>query len=208
VIATVLVLAKEPLPGKVKTRLVPPLTFEGAADVAAAALADTLHVVAPVARRRVIVLDGAAGPWLPHGWRVVPQRVGGLDRRLADAFGDAGRGGTVLVGMDTPQLRPEQLAAFDPSRYDACLGLAVDGGYWAIGLADPGVARVVIPGVPMSTVDTGVEQLRRLRAHGLRVQLLESLEDIDTFAAARRVAAVMPIGSALVRAMRALHRAA
>jgi uncharacterized protein len=134
--------------------------------------------------------------------------VGGLDRRLADAFGDAGRGGTVLVGMDTPQLRPEQLAAFDPSRYDACLGLAVDGGYWAIGLADPGVARVVIPGVPMSTVDTGVEQLRRLRAHGLRVQLLESLEDIDTFAAARRVAAVMPIGSALVRAMRALHRAA
>jgi len=110
--------------------------------------------------------------------------------------------------MDTPQLRPEQLAAFDPYRYDACLGLAVDGGYWAIGLADPAVARAVIPGVPMSTVDTGVEQLRRLRAHGLRVQLLDSLEDIDTFAAAQRVAAEMPTGSALVRTMCALDRAA
>ena len=207
-IATMLVLAKEPLPGKVKTRLVPPLSFEGAAEVAAAALADTLRVVAPVARRRVMVLDGVAGPWLPHGWRVAPQRVGGLDRRLADAFADAGRGVTVLVGMDTPQLRPEQLAAFDPSRYDACLGPAVDGGYWAIGLSDPAVARAVIPGVPMSTVDTGVEQLRRLRAHGLRVQLLDSLEDIDTFAAAQRVAAEMPTGSALVRTMCALDRAA
>jgi glycosyltransferase A (GT-A) superfamily protein (DUF2064 family) len=208
VIATVLVLAKEPLPGKVKTRLVPPLTFEGAAEVAAAALADTLRVVAPVALRRVIVLDGAAGPWLPRGWCVARQRVGGLDRRLADAFDEAGRGVTVLVGMDTPQLRPEQLAAFDASRYDACLGLAVDGGYWAIGLADPTVARAVIPGVPMSTVDTGVEQLRRLRAHGLRVQLLDPLEDIDTFAAAQRVAAEMPSGSALGRTMCALDRAA
>lgn len=207
-IATVLVLAKEPLPGKVKTRLVPPLTFEGAADVAAAALADTLRAVAPVAFRRVIVLDGAAGSWLPHGWRVAPQQVGGLDQRLAGAFADAGRRATVLVGMDTPQLRPEQLTAFDVSRYDACLGFAVDGGYWAIGLADPGVARAVIPGVPMSTVDTGVEQLRRLRAHGLRVQLLESLEDIDTFAAAQRVAAEMPTSSALVRTMRVLDRAA
>jgi uncharacterized protein len=208
VIATVLVLAKEPLPGKVKTRLVPPLTFEGAAEVAAAALTDTLRVVAPAAARHVIVLDGTAGPWMPHGWRIARQRVGGLDQRLAGAFVDAGRGVTVLVGMDTPQLRPEQLAAFDPSRYDACLGLAVDGGYWAIGLADPAVARAVIPGVPMSTVDTGVEQLRRLRAHGLRVQVLDSLEDIDTFAAAQRVAAEMPAGSALVRTMCAVDRAA
>jgi glycosyltransferase A (GT-A) superfamily protein (DUF2064 family) len=207
-IATVLVLAKEPLPGKVKTRLVPPLSFEGAAEVAAAALADTLRVVAPVALRRVIVLDGAAGPWLPHGWRVAPQRVGGLDQRLAGAFADAGRHVTVLVGMDTPQLRPEQLAAFDPSRYDACLGPAVDGGYWAIGLADPAAASAVIPGVPMSRADTGLEQLRRLRAHGLRVQLLDSLEDIDTFAAAQRVAAVMPAGSALGRTVRDLNRAA
>ena len=207
-IATVLVLAKEPLPGKVKTRLVPPLSFEGAAEVALAALADTLRVVAPVALRRVIVLDGVAGPWLPRGWCVARQRVGGLDQRLADAFVDAGRGATVLVGMDTPQLRPEQLAAFDPIRYDACLGPAVDGGYWAIGLSDPHVARAVIPGVPMSTVDTGVEQLRRLRGHGLRVQLLDSLEDIDTFAAAQRVAAEMPSGSALVRTMCAVDRAA
>ena len=114
-IATVLVLAKEPLPGKVKTRLVPPLSFEGAAEVAAAALADTLRVVAPVALRRVIVLDGAAGPWLPHGWRVAPQRVGGLDQRLADAFADAGRhyGGHPLGGGERVDVleRVQQLDA-------------------------------------------------------------------------------------------------
>jgi glycosyltransferase A (GT-A) superfamily protein (DUF2064 family) len=94
--------------------------------------------------------------------------------------------------MDTPQLRPRQLAAFDPARYDACLGPAVDGGYWAIGFADPRLASAAIPGVPMSTARTGDEQLRRLRGLGLRVQLLDVLDDVDTFDTALCVAAAAP----------------
>jgi uncharacterized protein len=175
VIGTLLVVAKQPLPGKVKTRLVPPLTYHEAAELAEAALGDTLRVAASVATRRVLVLDGAPGPWLAPGWQLVPQVGRGLDERLAAAFAGAGRGATVLVGMDTPQLHPRQLAAFDPSRYDACLDPAVDGGYWAIGFAEPAAADAAIRGVPMSTVHTGAHQLRAL---GLRVQRLDTLEDV------------------------------
>ncbi|MFC9290815.1 glycosyltransferase, partial [Streptomyces sp. NPDC057052] len=66
--STLLVIAKEPLPGRVKTRLTPPFAPWEAAALAEAALADTLAAVAaaPAVRRR-LVLDGAPGPWLPPG---------------------------------------------------------------------------------------------------------------------------------------------
>jgi len=103
---TLLVIAKEPVAGRVKTRLVPPCTPEQAAALAEAALADTLHAVLAVpARRRVLVLDGEPGPWLPPGFDVMPQCGGGLDERLAGAFA-AISGPALLVGMDTPQLTP------------------------------------------------------------------------------------------------------
>jgi len=192
-IGTLIVIAKAPIPGRVKTRLVPPLTYSQAADVAGAALRDTLRATSAVrADTHLLALDGAPGPWLPPGWRVVNQPDGGLDVRLAAAFAAARpRRPALLVGMDTPQVRPE-LLAFDPEQYDAALGMATDGGYWAIGLRDPAVAAHVIPGVPMSTPDTGTEQLRRLHAAGLRVQLLDPLTDVDTIDAAEDVARQAP----------------
>jgi len=188
-----IVIAKEPVAGRVKTRLVPPLTGNEAADLARAALSDTLRAAAAVdARQRVLALDGRPGPWLPRGWRVVAQPAGTLDVRLVAAFGAAAGGPALLIGMDTPQVRPAQLAAFDPDGHDACLGLAEDGGYWAIGLRNPALAAEVIGGVPMSTSHTGAEQLRRLHAAGLRVQLLDTLADVDTIDVAYRVAAAAP----------------
>ncbi|MBV9595114.1 MAG: DUF2064 domain-containing protein [Actinobacteria bacterium] len=188
-IATVLVIAKAPLPGRVKTRLVPALTFEQAAEVATAALRDTLAAVDRiVCSERILALDGPRGAWVRRGWRVAPQLGHGLDRRLGHAFGTAGRGPAVLVGMDTPQLVPEHVTAFDADRFDACLGPAVDGGFWSIGFADPRRAAGVIAGVPMSKQDTGDVQLRRLRQAGMSVQILECLEDIDTVDVLRRVA--------------------
>lgn len=193
-IDSMLVVAKEPLPGRVKTRLVPPLSHAEAAELAAAALADSLRAASRVpARQRVVVLDGAPGAWLPPDWACTAQSTGGLDVRLAAAFAHA-TGPALLIGMDTPQLRAEQLTVFDPDRYDACLGLAEDGGYWAIGFADPTHASSVINGVPMSTAHTGAAQLRRLRAKKLRVQLLDTVEDVDTFDAALRVASANPAG--------------
>jgi uncharacterized protein len=190
---TLLVIAKQPLAGRVKTRLAPPLTFEQAADVAGAALWDTLRAVARVpAGQRVLAFDGDATSWCPEGWRVSAQPGGGLDARLVAAFTAAGDGPAVLVGMDTPQLRAEQLMAWDRDRFDACLGPASDGGYWAIGFTDPTVAAAAIAGIPMSLGTTREHQLTRLDELGLRVQILDELTDVDTIDTAREVASEAP----------------
>ena len=186
---TLLIIAKQPVPGKVKTRLVPPCTYEQAAALAEAALTDTLHTLLRVpARRRVLVLDGRPGPWLPPGFEVVPQRGGLLDERLASAFATV-RGPALLVGMDTPQITPDLLSV-DWDGADAVFGPAADGGFWALGLRapDPGLLR----GVPMSTARTGAIQRARLVTAGLRVADLPELRDVDTAADALTVAQEAP----------------
>jgi uncharacterized protein len=188
---TLLVIAKEPRPGRVKTRLTPPFTPEEAAALAEAALTDTLRAVAAApALRRVLVLDGTAGPWLLPGFDVVPQCAGGLDERLAAAFADCD-GPALLIGMDTPQVTPDLLAV-DFDGCDACFGPAEDGGFWALGLAEPDPE--LLRGVPMSTPATGAAQRERLVAAGLRVRDLPRLRDVDTAADAEAVAAMAPHG--------------
>lgn len=200
---TLLVLAKSPVPGRVKTRLTPACTPEQAAVLAEAALGDTLRALDRVpAGRRVLVLEGAPGPWLPPGWDVVPQCGGGLDRRLAAAFaaaaGLAPGAPALLVGMDTPQLTARMLAEpLSPARRagtDAWYGPATDGGFWALGLARPteALARRLLHGVPMSTAHTGADLLRRLAAASLRVTVLPTLTDVDTVTEAAQVAAQAP----------------
>ena len=194
---TLLVIAKEPVPGRVKTRLVPPCTPRQAAALAEAALADTLHaVLAAPARRRVLVLDGEPGPWLPPGFDVVPQCGGGLDERLAAAFA-AVPGPALLIGMDTPQLTPGLLAV-DWEVADAWFGPAADGGFWGLGLRRPDAA--LVRGVPMSTADTGAVQRARLHAAGLRVAELPRLRDVDTAADAAAVARQAPLTRFAARA--------
>ncbi|MFK0193655.1 DUF2064 domain-containing protein [Kitasatospora sp. NPDC090308] len=186
-----------------KTRLIPAFGAERAAGLAEAALADTLAALslAP-AGRRLLVLDGAPGRWLPPGWEVVPQCAGGLDRRLAAAFAHAARlaphAPALLVGMDTPQLDPAVLAApLSAARrpgVDAWFGPAEDGGFWALGLARPDarLAARLLHGVPMSTAGTGRDVLDRLRAAGLTVGELPPLLDVDGPDDAVRVAALAP----------------
>ncbi|OLT49124.1 DUF2064 domain-containing protein [Cellulosimicrobium sp. CUA-896] len=198
---TIVVLAKEPVAGRVKTRLTSLLSPAAAADVAAAALADTLAAVAALPGDHVLVLDGAPGPWVPPGFAVLPQADGGLDRRLAAAFDVVlanHPGPALLVGMDTPQLAPE-LAAVDLDGHDAVLGLAEDGGFWAVGLREPDADLFL--GVPMSEPTTGAAQLERLRAQGLDVGLLPTLRDVDEPADAEAVARAVP-GSRFARRWR------
>lgn len=193
---TLLVIAKEPAPGRVKTRLTPPFRPEEAARLAEAALTDTLRALRAVpARRRVVVLDGRPGPWLPPDFEVRPQCAGGLDERIAAAFA-ACHGPALLVGMDTPQLTDALLApVLADDAWDGCdawLGPAADGGFWALGLATPNPE--LVRGVPMSTDHTGAAQHRRLVAAGLTVRWLPALRDVDTAADAAAVAAQAPHG--------------
>jgi len=196
-LTTLLVIAKQPVPGRVKTRLVPPCTHEQAAALAEAALADTLHTVLTVpARRRVLVLDGRPGRWLPRGFDIVPQCAGRLDERLAAAFA-AVRGPALLIGMDTPQVTAGLLTV-DWQAADAVFGPADDGGFWALGLRVPDPA--LLRGVPMSTPGTGAVQRARLLAAGLRVADLPRLRDVDTAADAMAVARQAPRSRFAVRA--------
>ena len=182
-------MAKEPVPGRVKTRLVPPCTPRQAAALAEAALADTLHaVLAAPACRRVLVLDGEPGPWLPPGFDVVPQCGGGLDERLAAAFA-AVPGPALLIGMDTPQLTPRPARGGLGGRR-RLVRAGGRRGFWGLGLRKPDAA--LVRGVPMSTAYTGAVQRARLHAAGLCVAELPRLRDVDTAADAVAVARQAP----------------
>lgn len=191
---TVIVLAKQCVPGRVKTRLTPPFSPEEAAELAAASLADTLEAVGRVrADRHLLWFDGRAPAGT--GFDVVQQPAGGLDQRIAAAF-DAVQGRAVLIGMDTPQVDPDVLqSVLDDDGADAWFGRAMDGGFWALGLDGPrdGLLRGdLVRGVPMSTAHTGARQLVRLHAARLRVRSLPPLTDVDTIDSARVVAAAAP----------------
>ncbi|MCJ0872649.1 DUF2064 domain-containing protein [Streptomyces sp. AP-93] len=189
--STLLVIAKAPVAGRVKTRLTTEFTPQQAADLALASLQDTLAaVLATPVRRRILVLDGEPGPWIPAGIEVAPQSTGGLDVRLAAAFALAA-GPALLIGMDTPQVTPDLLAlGLDFTSADAWFGPADDGGFWALGLAAPDPALLL--GVPMSVPETGKIQRLRLTDAGLAVHDLPELCDVDTPTDARRVAAAAP----------------
>jgi rSAM/selenodomain-associated transferase 1 len=207
--AQIMVIAKEPVPGRVKTRLTPPYTPVEAAELAEAALTDTLAAVASAAvSRRVLALAGTPGRWLPPGFDVIGQRGGGLDERIAWALADARATSPVplvLIGMDTPQVTSALLEqATEPlvsGTADATFGLAEDGGFWLLGLREIDPALVL--GVPMSRPDTGARQLARLHEAGLRVRLLPELADVDTADEAARIAAATP-GSVFAACVKAL----
>ena len=199
------VIAKECLPGRVKTRLHPALSFEQAAELAAASLDDTLTAaLALPASRRILAFDGVTPPRAAAEFEILPQVAGGLDERLAAIFDELDEP-TVLIGMDTPQVTCDLLApvfADWSDDTDAWLGLADDGGFCALALAAPrgGAHRGrfrrgdLIRGVPMSMDDTGARQLDRLQEAGLGVRHLPVLTDVDTIADAHTVAALVPAG--------------
>lgn len=190
----VLVLAKEPVPGRVKTRLCPPCTPAEAAAIAAAALADTFDAAVSSGAERVLAaLDGRPGPWLPPGVEVVPQGRGPLECRLATAWSHTSGPG-IQIGMDTPQLTAIDLdgamSSLADAAVDAVLGPATDGGWWAIGL--PSADERVFAGVPTSRPDTGELQRQRLEHLGYRVGDLPTHSDVDHYTEALAVASAAP----------------
>ncbi len=197
------IIAKAPVPGRVKTRLCPPCSPDQAAALAAAALADTVDAVDRLAMscafRKVLLIDGEAPGWLPLDYEVVDQSAGDLGDRMAAGYARLGAG--VMVGMETPHAVSTLVAAFAAiERGVDTLAPALDGGYWAIGLArtDP----AIFDGVEMSTESTGRRQLARMRELGRNVELLAHARDIDTFDDVRALAETGGWGRAVALAVR------
>jgi glycosyltransferase A (GT-A) superfamily protein (DUF2064 family) len=189
----VLVVAKAPVPGLAKTRLATAVGDDAAADIAAAALLDTLDAVAeaPV-QARVVALTGDLGDASRGGeiqerlaaFTVVAQRGANFAERLANAHLDAAAVHglpVVQIGMDTPQVTADLIAecarALLPT--DAVLGMARDGGWWVLGVTDPGMADC-LRNVPMSRPDTGAVTLAALRDTDIDVRVVAELADVDT----------------------------
>ncbi len=192
---TIVVLGKEPVPGRVKTRLHAAFTPQETASLAAACIDDTLAVVrASACHHRILAWQGKPGHETDD-FDIVAQPEGDLNQRLAAAFGYALNGATaaptLLIGMDTPQVTTDLLNV-DWEGADAVLGLSDDGGFWAIGLRG-GDPSSVFAGIPMSTDRTGAAQLARLTQLGLSVRLLPPLRDIDLPADAEEVAYRFPL---------------
>ncbi|MGK2879993.1 MAG: TIGR04282 family arsenosugar biosynthesis glycosyltransferase [Mycobacterium sp.] len=201
---TVLVIAKAPVPGAVKTRLAADLggRFDIAADLAAAALLDTLTACGALGWRRRISLAGdlrfaARSREVTaalQGWEVVPQVGDGLDDRLAHALTQV-PGPVLGIGMDTPQVSADLLAGLGWSLvdHDGVLAPASDGGWWALGLRS-GRHGDHLRGVPMSTPTTHRDTLAVLVGAGLRLATGPTLTDVDHRGDAVEVARQVPDG--------------
>jgi glycosyltransferase A (GT-A) superfamily protein (DUF2064 family) len=199
----ILVLAKTPVPGRVKTRLCPPWTLRQAANIAAAALADTIATVTAMPDAvRTLAIDGDLPA--PPGWHRIVQHGTTLAERLAHAYADCRIPGlpSLLIGMDTPHLSATDLVAAGRAlaTSDAVLGLAEDGGWWALGLQDSGHAAL-LRDIPTSAPDTGEATLQALRRHGVAVAMLPVMRDVDTAEDAHAVAGLCPPESLFARAV-------
>jgi len=205
-----LVVAKAPVPGLAKTRLAASIGPDAAADLAAAALVDTLTALrdADVAAR-IVALTGNLSRArraeeledLLAGCVVIAQRGDALGERLAAAHGDAADlapGPVLQIGMDTPQVSASLLttSAGELVRdgVDAVYGPATDGGWWALGLVEPHQASF-LAGVAMSRTDTGSDTLAGLQTIGLTVSELVTLTDVDTMDDVANVASELGPGS-------------
>lgn len=195
----VVIVAKECLPGRVKTRLARTIGDAAAARVAAASLQDTMDLVRSLpASRRVLLFDGDILPRDMTGFTVMPQVAGGLDERLGAMFDDMDEP-TLLLGMDTPQLTAAHVApvfhradaspAIEPA-VDAWFGPAEDGGFWGLWLREPDGS--LLRGVPMSHPDTGAVQHARLVDRYRSVGTLGAVRDVDEIDDALAVADLAP----------------
>jgi glycosyltransferase A (GT-A) superfamily protein (DUF2064 family) len=215
--ARVLVVAKAPLAGVAKTRVGAEVGMDVAAELAAAALLDTLRTCAAAVgadRCRVALAgevtdatDGARLGAALAGWRTYDQRGDGLAERLANAFLDLAaehEGPVVQIGMDTPQVTEADLATLlaGLDGHDAVLADAEDGGWWALALADPTQGAHLV-GVPMSTPGTAAATRSAFASAALRVGSGRVLRDVDVAADADAVAAACADGSEFARRWRA-----
>ncbi len=184
------VLTKHPEAGLVKTRLIPALGAQGAADLHARFIEHTLSIVRRFTESRgpraeVWLGGGDASPGFEarfgSGWNLRAQPEGDLGARMARAFASmlADASAAVIIGTDCPELSPGVLHdAFEALvTHDLVLGPATDGGYYLIGLRRP--VPALFEAMTWSTGEVCAETIRRAQALDLRIATLPPLDDVD-----------------------------
>jgi len=185
------VMAKAPIAGHVKTRLVPPLSQEEAAELYRCLLLDKLQQVGQLSRvDRYLAytpLDAreAMSPLVPHGFTMIPQSGSDLgDRlhRLSAILLERGHPAVILIDSDTPTLPLAYLAEATTRLHheatDLVIGPAEDGGYYLIGLKRS--LRALFEGIPWSGPTVLSDTLQRASAQRLQVSTLPAWYDVDT----------------------------
>ncbi|CAA9383149.1 MAG: Uncharacterized nucleoside diphosphate sugar transferase SCO3743 [uncultured Nocardioides sp.] len=196
-----LLVAKAPVAGRVKTRLGALVGYDVAADLAAAALLDTIDACHATGAARHLSLAGDLSAAVRgeeirsalDGWTITPQVGEGFADRLVRAHLDAGPRIVVQIGMDTPQVTAADLheVADLIAGHDAVLAPATDGGWWALARRDANVVRHLAQ-VSMSTSTTCADTWRALERAGARVAQASALTDVDTLDDAELVAGLAP----------------
>lgn len=189
--AVLIIFAKEPRPGQVKTRLSPPLSPEAAAQLYHCFIEDILDEMTRVPEMRLAVAfspptaRGFFRRLAPPGTNLFPQEGADLGERMARAFArgfGAGFGPILLRGSDVPDLPAavvaEAHAVLTSGRAQVVLGPATDGGYHLVGLTEPQPRLFQGPAWSSSTVLA--DTLHLARQLGLKVHLLPPWPDIDT----------------------------
>lgn len=183
----IIIFAKAPVPGQVKTRLIPALGEEGAAQLARAMLLRTLEEVraAGVGRPELCADPDPADPaWealLPAGFWLSAQGEGELGERLARAASRCLRrdDALVLIGTDCPALDRGELRriANELQSTDAVICPALDGGYVALGLRryDP----AIFEGIAWSSDLVARQTIDRIEALGWPLHIGPEFRDID-----------------------------
>lgn len=182
-----IVVGKAPQPGRAKTRLVPPLTFEAAAALYRGFLLDTVELGLRLDWERVSVVHPRdAGPslreLLPRQINLVQQPADGLGAALAHAFQNhlaEGFERVVLIGSDNPTLPDEPIrqacAALDA--YDVVIGPCIDGGYYLIGMRQPQLG--LFQNIAWSTSRVYAQTLERAAELRLRIKAVQEWYDVD-----------------------------
>lgn len=184
-----LVFAKAPVPGRVKTRLARTLGDERAAELYRRIGRGVVDRVRDGPWRTVVVhappdAAPAVRRWLGDDVELRPQASGDLGERMASAFGwafdEAGARRVCIVGTDAPAVdRSGVEAAFTAlDDADVVIGPATDGGYYLLALDRP--REWLFRNVPWSTDRVLSRTLRAASEHGLHCRLLDEAVDLDT----------------------------
>lgn len=188
------VMAKEPRAGAVKTRLARDIGTVPATGFYRTSLNTLLHRVGHDQRWRTVLAVSPDTSLLASAWPVDTARAmqggGDLGARMQRVFDGLPPGLVVIIGTDIPEISPVHIAAAFHAlgNADAVIGPGEDGGYWLIGLKRSPRIRAIFSGVRWSSANTLADTLSNLE--DARVARLETLEDVDDGKAYRRLNAV------------------